>query len=98
MILSEFSKYIQTKDEEIISNKSTAVNILSDWIKMIMAKNPKTNVEKIIHSEITLAQNKYNEFLIIGKSESGRVLINALYNYALSYEHYVLTKSIPHSV
>lgn len=98
MILSEFSKYIQTKDKEIIDNQATAINILSDWIKMIMSKNPKTNVEKIIHSELTLAQNKYNEFLIIGKSESGRILMNALYNYALSYEHYVLSKSIPHHV
>lgn len=94
MILNEFSKYIQTKNDEIISNKSTAINILAEWIRFIISKNPKTNVEKIIHSEITLAQNKYNEYLIIGKSESGRVLINALYNYALSYEHYVLAKTI----
>ncbi len=94
MILSEFSKYIQTKNSEIINNKSTAVNILSEWIQLIMSKNPKTNVEKIIHSELTLAKNKYNEFLIIGKSESGRVLMNALYNYALSYEHYILAKTI----
>lgn len=94
MILNEFSKYIQTKNEEIINNQSTAVNILSDWIRSIMSRNPKTNVEKIIHSEITLAQNKYNEFLIIGKSESGRVLMNALYNYALSYEHYILAKTL----
>lgn len=94
MILNEFSKYIQMKNDEIISNKSTAVNILSDWIQDIMSRNPRTNLEKIIHSELTLAKNKYNEFLIIGKSESGRVLINALYNYALSYEHYVLAKTL----
>lgn len=94
MILNKFAKYIQTKDEDIISNKSTAVNILSEWIIKIISKKPRNNVEKIIHSEITLAKNKYNEFLIIGKSESGRVLINALYNYALSYEHYVLAKTI----
>ena len=94
MILQEFSKYIQTKNDEIISNKSTAVNLLSEWIQQIMSKNPKTNVEKIIHSELTFAKNKYNEYLIIGKSESGRVLMNALYNYALSYEHYVLAKTI----
>ena len=94
MILDKFAKYIQTKDEDIISNKSTAVNILSEWIIKIMSKKPRSHVEKIIHSEITEAKNSYNEFLIIGKSESGRVLINALYNYALSYEHYVLAKTI----
>ena len=94
MILKKFAEYIQTKDEEIISNKFTAINILSEWIIKTIEKKPRTHVEKIIHSEITLAKNKYNEFLIIGKSESGRVLINALYNYALSYEHYVLAKTI----
>ncbi len=94
MILNEFSKYIQTKNEEIITNKSTAINILTEWIQLIISKTPQTHTEKIVHTEITLAQNEYNEFLIIGKSESGRTLINALYNYALSYEHYILTKSL----
>ena len=65
MILNEFAKYIQTKDNEIITNKSTAINILSEWIKLIMQKTPQTHIEKIIHTEITLAKNKYNEFLII---------------------------------
>jgi len=94
MILNEFSKYIQQYDDEITANKATAVNILTNWIREILSRNPKTNIEKIIHTEITLAQNKYNEFLIIGNSESGRVLINALYNYALSYEHYILAKTL----
>ena len=39
-----------------------------------------------------LAKNKSNDFFIVGKSESGRVLVNALYNYALSYEHYIMSK------
>ena len=37
-----------------------------------------------------LAQNKSGDYLIVGKSDSGRVLVNALYNYALSYEHYIM--------
>lgn len=98
MILSEFAGYIQTKDEEIAANEITAINVLTDWIRGIVARPPVSNVEKIIHSEITVAQNKYNEFLIIGKSDSGRVLMNALYNYALSYEHYILAKNLENSV
>ena len=39
-----------------------------------------------------LAQNKSGDFLITGKSESGRILVKALYNYALSYEHYIMSK------
>ena len=94
MILSEFSKYIQTKNDAIIQNELTGVNILTDWIREILSHDARNNIEKVIHKEITLAQNEYNEYLIIGKSESGRILINALYNYALSYEHFVLAKTI----
>ncbi len=92
MILSEFSKYTQSRNEDIVSNKATGTKILCDWIELVNNKNPKNNVDKIVHKEIMLAKNKSNDFLIVGKSESGRVLVNALYNYALSYEHYILNK------
>lgn len=92
MILSEFSKYIQSRNNDITSNKATGTKILCDWIELVINKNPKNNVEKIVHKEIMLAKNKSNDFFIVGKSESGRVLVNALYNYALSYEHYIMSK------
>ena len=83
MILGEFSKYIQSRNNDITSNKATGTKILCDWIEL---------VDKIVHKEIMLAKNKSNDFFIVGKSESGRVLVNALYNYALSYEHYIMSK------
>ena len=92
MILNEFSKYLQSKNEEIISNKTSATMLLCEWIKLLINKNPKNNVDKIVHKEIMLAENKSKDFLIIGKSESGRVLTNALYNFALSYENYIMQK------
>lgn len=92
MILNEFSKYIQSKNENITSGKSTGTKILCDWIKIVINKNPKNHVDKIVHKEIMLAENKSGDFLIVGKSESGRTLVNALYNYALSYEHYIMSK------
>ena len=49
-------------------------------------------VDKIVHREIMLAENKSGDFLIVGKSESGRVLVNALNNFALSYENYIMSK------
>ena len=94
MILQEFSKYLQSKNDEILSGKITAVKILCDWIKYVIYKNPKNNVDKIVHKEIMLAQNKSGDFLITGKSESGRILVKALYNYALSYEHYIMSKCL----
>lgn len=91
MILSEFSKYLQSKEQEIINKKSCTM-LLGVWVKEILEKNPKTKVEKIIHAEISLAKNKAGDYLLIAKSESGRTLTNALYNFALSYEQHVLNK------
>ena len=92
MILNEFSKYIQSRNTDIIENKATGTKNLCDWIELVINKNPKNHVDKIVHKEIMLAKNKSGDFVIVGKSESGRVLVNALYNYALSYEQYILNK------
>lgn len=94
MILNEFSKYLQTKNEEIITNKTTCTKLLCEWIKFVINKNPKNHIDKIVHKEIMLAENKSQDFFIVAKSESGRVLVNALYNFALSYENYIMQKWI----
>jgi hypothetical protein len=91
VILTEFSKYLQEHEQEIIAKKPCTI-LLVQWIKSILEKKPKTNVEKIIHTEISLAKNKADDYLLIAKSESGRTLTNALYNFALSYEQYVMQK------
>ena len=92
MIIREFSKYLHTKNDYIKSGKVSATKLLCDWIKFVINKNPKNHADKIVHAEITLAENKSGDFLIVGKSESGRILVNALYNFALSYEHYIMQK------
>lgn len=92
MILKAFSIYLQKHKEEIINSRITATKLLCNWIRLVINKNPKNHVDKIVHKEIMLAENKVGDFLITGKSESGRVLVKALYNYALSYEHYLLSK------
>ena len=91
LILSEFSKFLQSKDQEIIEKKS-CTHLLGIWIKSVLERKPKTNVEKIIDNEITLAENKVGDYLLVAKSESGRVLTNSLYNFALSYEQHMLRK------
>ena len=89
MILSEFSKFLQTKEQEIIE-KQSCTNLLGICVKSVLERKPKNNVEKIIHKEITLAKNKVGDYLLIAKSESGRALTNSLYNFALSFEHHKL--------
>lgn len=92
MIISEFSKYLQQHNDDLMKSKTTATKLLCDWIKLVIYKNPKNNVDKIVHREIMLAENKSGDFLIVGKSESGRVLVNALNNFAISYENYIMSK------
>lgn len=92
MILQEFATYLQSHNEDIMTEKTTATKLLCKWIKLVINKNPKNNVDKIVHKEIMLAENSKDEFLIVGKSESGRILVKALYNFALSYEHYIMQK------
>lgn len=91
LILAEFAKYLQEREEEII-NKKSCTSLLGQWIKLVLERKPSTNVEKIIHTEITLAKNKIGDYLLVAKSESGRMLTNALYNFALSYEQHMLKK------
>lgn len=92
MILKEFSKYLQQHNDEIIANKTTTTKLLCGWIKFVINKNPKNHTDKIVHKEIMLAENTVGDFFIVGKSESGRTLVNALYNFALSYEHYIMSR------
>lgn len=92
MILQEFSKYLQNYNDDIINGKTTATKLLCTWICSVIKKNPKNNVDKIVNKEIMLAENDAGDFLIVAKSESGRVLINALNNFAVSYENYILSK------
>lgn len=92
MILSEFSKFLQQHNQDIAENKTSATKLLCLWIKIVINKNPKNHADKIVHKEIMLAENKAGDFFIAGKSESGRTLVKALYNFALSYEHYIMSR------
>ena len=92
MILKAFSTYLKKYNEDIIDGKTTATKLLCEWIRLVIKKNPESNVDKIVHTEILLAENSDGDFIIVGKSDSGRVLVNALNNFALSYENYLMSK------
>ena len=91
MILQEFSNYLQKHDKEIVENHSI-LKLLCAWVIAIQEKPAQNNVERIVQTEITYATNSKNEFLLIGKSKTGQKLVESLYNFALSYEQYVMQK------
>ena len=57
MILSEFSKILQQHEQDIVNGK-TSLEFLTEWFKDVLSKRPKTNAEKIIHTEILKAQKQ----------------------------------------
>lgn len=88
MILSEFAKYLQKHNDELLTRKTTPLQLLHEWIRSVINKNPKNNIDKIIHKEILFCENTNGDYLIVGKSDSGRVLVSALIKFAKSYDNY----------
>lgn len=88
MIISEFAKYLQEHNDDLLTHKTTPLKLLYKWLKTVINKNPKTNIDKIVHKEILYCENKNGDYLIVGKSDSGRVLVSALIKFAKSYENY----------
>ena len=88
MILKEFSEYLQANENE------SSVKLLYRWLKEKLQVLPVTNVDKVIKTELYTAENAYGDFLIIAKRESGRKLMQALYNFALSYEHQKVARDV----
>ena len=88
MIISEFAKYLQKHNDELLTRKTTPIRLLHEWLRSVINKNPKNNIDKIVHREILYCENGNGDYLIVGKSDSGRVLVSALINFAKSYENY----------
>lgn len=88
MIISEFAKFLQQHDEELLTRKTTPLKLLHVWLKSVINKNPKNNVDKIVHKEILYCENLNGDYLMVGKSDSGRVLVSSLIKFAQSYDNY----------
>lgn len=86
MILKEFSKYLQENKDK------NSVQLLNEWIIKCLQRPSLNKVDNILKAELYFLKNSNNKTLIIAKSDSGRTLINALYNFALSFEQYKLAK------
>ncbi len=86
MILKEFSKYLQSNKDK------NSVNLLNEWIIARLQRNSLDKIDNILKAELYLLKNNNEKTLIIAKSETGRTLLTALYNFALSFEQYKLAK------
>ncbi|MFA6990004.1 MAG: hypothetical protein WC197_08045 [Candidatus Gastranaerophilaceae bacterium] len=87
MIIKAFSEELHK-----LKTNTSSVVILVQWIKKILYKKPVNNVERIINTEIGIEQDKTGSICFVGKSKSGTILINSLYNFALSFDHHKFVK------
>lgn len=81
MILNNFSKIIKK------SKTKKYVKVLALWLKKHISRPAKNKTDKVIQAECWYAENKFGDFLIIPKSETGRNLTKSLYNYIKSVEN-----------
>ncbi len=88
MILQEFSEFLKQNKEK------PSVSLLFVWLKIKIESPAKSNVDRIIQKEIYIAKNKVGSTFFIGKSPSGRNLIQNLYNFALSFEQQKMARWI----
>jgi len=81
MILEAFSQYLKQQDETI-----SADILLSKWLREKLKHSPQDNIQNIIHAEIEFSADENGNLIFKGKSKSGKILLDALYNFAQSYE------------
>jgi|GEM_PF-6227295 len=86
MILKEFSKYLQEH-----SGENPAV-LLNEWIIERLKRPSLDKIDIILKTELYYAENSSKNTLVIAKSETGRTLLHALYNFAISFENYKSAK------
>lgn len=88
MIIKEFSDFLKQNEQK------PSVSLLYFWLKTKIENPAKSNVDRILQKEIYIAKNKIGNFLFIGKSPSGRNLLESLYNFALSFEQQKMARWI----
>lgn len=87
MIIKAFAEELNKQDK-----KPSPLIFLDKWLKEILAKKPENHVENIIHTELSVTKITDNSSLITTNSESGEVLLNALYQFCLSYENFLFAR------
>jgi len=88
VILEAFAEYLHASDQSL-----PATEVLSRWIKERLDSPVLTNVDRVVHCEISVADpdrnmvGSTNQRLVFkGTSKSGRRLLKSLYEYCQSYE------------
>lgn len=86
MIIKAFAEALQKQD------KPEPCAFLQEWLKAILQKIPANHVEKVIHTEFFLQKTEDDITIVSSNSKTGRNLLQALYNFCLSYENFLFAR------
>jgi hypothetical protein len=91
VILEAFAEYLHAADQSL-----PATEVLSRWIKERLDAPVLTNVDRVLHCEISMAKEseisaasesaQARKLVFRGNSKSGRRLLKSLFEYCQSYE------------
>lgn len=85
MILQAFSQVLRREWQH---PECPAVDILHRWLLAILTEaEPKDTISKVIHTEVELLELS-DRITFIGKSKTGHILLQSLYQYCESYERW----------
>lgn len=89
MILEAFSSVLHIEKRR---TGHSAVHILHAWLMNILSEaHPADMVSKVVHAEVELIHQKGN-IAFRPKSETGNILLQSLYRYCDSYEHWQFSR------
>lgn len=83
MILQAFAKTIH----KFAANVPPMI-LLNRWLRDILKRSPKNNVEKIIHTELIMISDDTGMYAIVGKTANGQKLLENLYKFVGSLENH----------
>jgi hypothetical protein len=101
VILEAFAEYLHAADQSL-----PATEVLSRWIQERLAAPVLTNVDRVLHCEISIAResdkqaasgsSQAHKLVLRGNSKSGRRLLKSLLEYCQSYEQQKWARYVHH--
>lgn len=89
MILRAFSDYLKENPDT-----GRPIDLLARWLKNRLVSYPDNNVDRVIHAEIEAFTDTDGVMKFRGKSSSGKILLESLQSFAMSFEQYKFSKWI----
>lgn len=94
MILEAFSRILHDRWHQ---TERPARTVLHEWLQEIIRHPgmPRNNVERVIRTELAMIRANRRRYFV-GRSPSGQILLDSLYDYCESYERWQFRRWLHH--